>query len=172
MGHVRAFAVTVLALAALGVPAGLAWSLLAPRAPYAIVNGRPVLADPSTQALIAADGWFAVVTGGIGLVCAVVAWNLARDRRLEVLLGLAAGGAAAAFVAQWAGTTFTLAPVTVEAAAAVPGVKVVAGALVLTARGVLVAWPLLAVGLYGTMEAVVAYRESPLRRPYGEIEGL
>ncbi|MFD1937758.1 MULTISPECIES: hypothetical protein [Nonomuraea] len=172
MGHVRAFAVTVLALAALGVPAGLAWSLLAPRAPYAVAAGEVVLADPSTQALIAADGWYAVITGGLALACAVVAWNLARDKRLEVLLGLAAGSGIAAFVTQWVGTTFTLGAVTVEAAAAGPGVKVVAGALALTAKGVLVTWPLVAVGLYGTMEAVVAYRESPLRQTYGEIDRL
>ncbi|MEV2266009.1 hypothetical protein [Nonomuraea africana] len=168
----RAFAVTVLALAVLGVPAGLVWSLIAPRAPYAITGDGPVLADPSTQTLIAADGWYAVVTGVPALACAVVAWNLARTRRLEVLLGLAAGGGIAAFVTLWVGTTFTLGTVTVEAQAIGPGVKVVAGALELTAKGVLVTWPLLAVGLYGTMEAIVAYRESPLRRPYGEIERL
>ncbi|GAA3468148.1 hypothetical protein GCM10018965_027010 [Nonomuraea roseola] len=172
VGHVRAFAVTVLALATLGVPAGLVWSLIAPRAPYALTGEGPVLADPATQSLIAADGWYAVITGALALACAVVAWNLARTRRLEVLLGLAAGGGLAAFVTYWVGTTFTLGAVTVEAQALGPGVKVVAGALELTAKGVLVTWPLLAVGMFGIMEAVVAYRESPLRRPYGEIERL
>ncbi|NUW39849.1 hypothetical protein [Nonomuraea rhodomycinica] len=164
--QVRAFAVTVLAVAALAVLAGLLWSALAPRAPYQVTGQGPVLADPTTQALIAADGWFAVITGGLGVACGAAGWFLSRHDRLPVLLGLCAGGAVAAFVTLWVGSTFTLGAVTVEAAAT-PGAKVVAGSLQLTARGVLVAWPLCAVAVFGLMEGMHGYRESPLRTPYG-----
>ncbi len=165
--EVRPFAVTVLALATLGIAAGLLWSGVSPRAPYQVTEQGTVLADPSTQALIAADGWFAVITGGLGLVCGGVAWFAGRRWMLAVLLGLCAGGIAGALLTLWVGSTFTIGAVTVEAAAA-PGVKIVPGALKLTASGVLVSWPLVAVGFFGLLEGMHGYRESPLRHPYGE----
>nr|SBO94656.1 hypothetical protein BN4615_P4172 [Nonomuraea gerenzanensis] len=130
-----------------------------------------MLADPTTQALIAADGWFAVITGGLGLLCGAVAWFTARRWMLPVLLGLCAGGVLAAYLTLWVGSMFTLGAVTVEAAPALTaaGVKVVPGALKLTAEGVLVSWPLLAVGFFGLLEGMHGYRESPLRQPYGEV---
>ncbi|WP_327085804.1 hypothetical protein OIE66_26090 [Nonomuraea sp. NBC_01738] len=161
----RSFAVTVLVIAFLGVLAGLAWSYAAPRAIYAIVDGEPVLADPSTQALIGADGWFAAITGGLGLACGAVVWFTHRRDQLAVLFGLCAGGIAAAFLTRWIGGAFTLKQVTVEASAS--GLKMVPGELIVTAGGVIVAWPLMAVALFGILEGLHGYRESPLRRPYG-----
>lgn len=164
--EVRVFAVAVLSLAALGVVAGLAWSALSPRPPYLVTAEATVLADPSTQALIAADGWFATVTGGLGLACGALAWFLSRRRQLGALLGLCAGGALGAYVTLWVGSAVTIGVVTVEAAAA-PGAELTPGPLQLTAKGVLVFWPLLSVGLFGLLEGMHGYRESPLRRPYG-----
>lgn len=165
--EVRAFAVTVLALATLGIGAGLLWSAVSPRAPYQVTERGLVLADLSTQALIAADGWYAVITGGLGLLCGAAGWFAGRRWMLGVLAGLGVGGSAGAALTYWVGSTFTIGAVTVEAAA-VPGVKIVPGALALTANGVAVAWPLLAVGLFGLLEGMHGYRESPLRQPYGE----
>ncbi|WP_308250828.1 hypothetical protein [Nonomuraea rhizosphaerae] len=146
--------------------AGLLWSYVSPRAPYQITEQGPVLADPSTQALIGADGWYAVITGGLGLGCAAVAWFAGKRHQLAVVVGLGAGGLLAACLTLWVGSTFTLGVVTVEAAAA-PGVKVVAGSLRLTAEGVLMAWPLLGVAFFMLLEGLHGYRESPLRQPYG-----
>jgi hypothetical protein len=165
--EVRAFAVTVLTLAALGAAAGLLWSGIAPRVPLQVTDQGTLLADPTTQALIAADGWFAVITGGLGLVCGGCAWLAGRRWMLGVLLGLCVGGTAASFLTQWAGSAFTIGSVTVEAAAAAPGAAIVPGALQLTARGVLVSWPLLAVGFFALLEGMHGYRESSLRQPYG-----
>ncbi|TMR88484.1 hypothetical protein EJK15_65935, partial [Nonomuraea basaltis] len=82
--EVRAFAVTVLTLATLGAAAGLLWSGVSPRAPYQVTEQGTALADPSTQALIAADGWFAVITGGLGLLSGGVAWFAGRRWMLGV----------------------------------------------------------------------------------------
>jgi hypothetical protein len=166
--EVRAFAVTVLALATLGIGAGILWSGVSPRAPYQVTEQGAVLADPTTQALIAADGWFTVITGGLGLLCGAVAWPAGRRWMVGVLLGLCAGGMLGAFLTWWTGSTFTIGAVAVEAAAA-PGAQIVPGALTLTASGVLVAWPILAVGLFGLLEGMHGYRESPLRQPYGDL---
>lgn len=165
MRQVRTFAVTVAVLAALGVVAGLAWSWVAPRAPYVMVEGKAVLADPATQALIAADGWFAVITGALGLLCGMIAWWRARHDGLPVVLGLAAGGLLASFVTFWVGHRFTVGAATVLAAA--PGLDVVSVPLELTARSVLVAWPFMALAVYAAIEGMLLYRRSPLRQPYG-----
>ncbi|MBG0817413.1 hypothetical protein [Planomonospora sp. ID82291] len=166
MRHARDFAVTVLILAALGVVAGVLWSILAPRPPYVVTGQGPVLADPSTQALIAADGWFAVVTGACGLVCGAAGYSLSRrGRPLAVVLGLAAGGLLAGHLATVVGGAVNLGAVHVAASGR--NLPVVAGPLELTARGVLVAWPMLAAGLFAALEGLAGYRDSPLRRPFG-----
>ncbi|WP_344744424.1 hypothetical protein [Streptosporangium vulgare] len=74
----RDFVITVLVLAVAGVVAGILWSLAAPRPPYVATSDGPLLADPSTQALIAADGWFAVITGVLGLLCGAVGYSVSR----------------------------------------------------------------------------------------------
>ncbi|GAA3033910.1 hypothetical protein [Streptosporangium longisporum] len=163
---VRDFVITVLVIAVAGVLAGVLWSLAAPRPPYVVTKQGPLLADPSTQALIAADGWFAVVTGGLGLVCGAVGYAVSRNGRpVPVVAGLAAGGLLGAHLALLVGRSVTLGAVSVAASGV--SASVVAGPLELTARGVLYAWPTLAAGLFFALEGVAGYRESPLRRPFG-----
>ncbi|MDF5756012.1 hypothetical protein [Spongiactinospora sp. TRM90649] len=148
---------TVLVLAALGVAAGVVWSLVAPRAPYVAVEGGAALADPSTQALVAADGWFAVITGAIGLVCGAAGFVRSRGRSLSTVAGLAGGGLVAAFLARWIGGVVNFG--STHVAAPVQGGPAVPGALVLTAPGVLVACPLLAVGVYCLLLGLGFYRD-------------
>jgi len=162
----RDFAVTVVIQALIGVVAGLIWSAVAPRAPYLATPEGLRLADPSTQAIIAADGWFAVITGAAGLIVGIVAFLPGRRRPLGVLLGLTGGGLVAACLAWWVGNTVNLGPATVTASG-VTG-NVVPGALELTALGVLIAWPLAATAVFAVLLAVTAYRDSPLNHPAGE----
>lgn len=161
--QMRIFAVTVIALLALGALAGLAWSWLSPRPPYVRTQLGPFLADPGTQALIAADGWFAVITGTLAVLSGLVVWWFTRGDGLGAVLGLFAGGGGASLAAYWVGARFTLGTATV---AEVPGFTTVAGPLDLTARGVLVVWPLCALGVYAVIEGVLAYRRSARREPY------
>lgn len=163
---VRDFVITVLAIAVAGVLAGLLWSLAAPRPPYVVTKQGPLLADPSTQALIAADGWFAVITGALGLACGALGYAVSRNGRpVPVVVGLAAGGLLGAHLALLVGQAVNLGAASVTASGA--SASLVAGPLELTARGVLYAWPTLAAGLFFGLEAVAGYRESPLRRPFG-----
>ncbi|MET8140226.1 hypothetical protein ABZU32_07955 [Sphaerisporangium sp. NPDC005288] len=171
MRQARDFGLTVVVLALLGIAAGFLWSALAPRTPYVVTKTGPVLADPTTQSLIAADGWFAVITGGAGLACGIVAYLVARKGRpLALLAGLAAGGMLAGWLALSVGTSIGG---SIIQAAAVPGsasVGATVNVLSVTARGVLLAWPLVAVAVFGIIESVDGYRESPLRQPYaGEL---
>lgn len=158
MRHVRDVVVTAIILTVLGVGAGFAWSAVAPPTRYVAGLEGPRLADPNTQNLIAADGLFALITGGAGLVCGIIAFAFAR--RLAVLVGLALGGAAAALVAVRVGGSVGT---TVVRAAAAEGFQE-GSRLAVTAQGVLVAWPLLAVAAFGTLEAISAYLGSEYRR--------
>ncbi|MBP2702312.1 hypothetical protein JOL79_00695 [Microbispora sp. RL4-1S] len=157
MRHLRVnpatIALTVLASALLGVVAGFVWAALAPATRYVLVDGGPQPADPETQTLIAADGWFAVVTGAAGLLCAAVAYLLARRRPVEALTGLTAGGLLAAYVALLVGGT-----VKGVVRASAPGGLTTTTSLGVTAHGVLLAWPLLATALFWLIEFLVTYQ--------------
>ncbi|MFF0574216.1 hypothetical protein ACFY19_08090 [Streptosporangium saharense] len=166
MRHARDFAVTVLVLGVLGVVAGVLWSMLAPRPPYVMTGQGPLLADPSTQALIAGDGLYALVTGVIGLACGAVGYTLSRrGRPLAIVVGLATGGLLGAYLATLIGGTINLAPAPVVASG--NSVSLFPGPLALTAKGFMFAWPTLAVGLFFALEGIAGYRDSPLRTPFG-----
>ncbi|MBB5629334.1 hypothetical protein, partial [Sphaerisporangium krabiense] len=167
----RDFGATVGVLVVLGVVAGFTWSALAPRTPYLITRTGPQLTDPTTQSLIAADGWFAVVTGVGGLACGIVAYLVARKGRpVAMLAGLAVGGLLAGFLTLSVG--MSLGDSTIRAAAA--GAAAIGSrvdVLTVNANGVLLAWPLVAVAVFGIVESVDGYRESPLRKPYAGEPG-
>jgi hypothetical protein len=164
--NTRDFAVAVLALGLAGVVAGVLWSLAAPRPPYVMTKQGPLLADPTTQALIAADGWFVIIAGALGLACGAIGYSLSRrGRPLAVVLGLAAGGLLGSYIALVVGgaVNFGVGVVTASGTSA----SLVPGPLTLTAQGVLLAWPVGAVGIFFALEGIAGYRDSPLRRPFG-----
>ncbi|MBB2912888.1 hypothetical protein FHS43_004183 [Streptosporangium becharense] len=166
MRNARDFMITVLVLALAGVAAGALWSFAAPRPPYVMTEQGPRLADPSTQALIAADGWFAVVTGVVGLACGAAGYSVSRrGRPLPTVVGLAAGGLLGAHLARLVGEAVNVGAVSVTASG--PSASLMPGPLAVTAQGVLYAWPTLAVGLFFALEGITGYLDSPLRRPFG-----
>ncbi|GII76880.1 hypothetical protein Sru01_18620 [Sphaerisporangium rufum] len=173
MRRLRDFALTVVVLAVAGLGAGLVWSAVAPRTPYVVTRSGPRLADPTTQTLIAADGWFAVITAAAGLACGVVCYVLARTGRgspVALLPGLTAGGLLGGWLALVVGSSFG-GPAVQAAAPAAAGVGSTVEVLSITARGVLLSWPLVAVVMFGVLASVEGYRESPLRRPYAGEPG-
>ncbi|GAA4189681.1 hypothetical protein GCM10023074_05410 [Microbispora amethystogenes] len=154
-GNLATVVVTVLVLALLGVVAGYVWSVLAPATRYVIFEGTRQPVDPETQSLIEADGWFAVVTGAFGLASGIVGYVLSRRHPpVEMLVGLAAGGLLAGYVALMAGTS---AKGTVQAAG--PGGFTTTTSLGVTAYGVLFAWPLLSTAVFWVVEFAVSYRQ-------------
>jgi hypothetical protein len=83
-----------------GVPAGLLWWGLAPRARFQVTQDGPVvIGRPSAELLVADDGVFTLVLAGLGLLAGVVAWRLRRRRGVAVLLALALGTLLAAVLA-------------------------------------------------------------------------
>jgi hypothetical protein len=98
---VRRSVLTGLVVAAAGVPLGLLWAWLAPSVPVMATDGAGVVVnDPSPEQYIAADGWFALLGLGFGVLAAAAAWLLRRrDRGPGLLLGVTVGALAAAPVA-------------------------------------------------------------------------
>jgi hypothetical protein len=90
----------VAVLALVGIPAGLAWWALAPRAVFRITaDGPEPLGSPSTELLIADDAFFALVLAVVGLMAGAAVWRLRRRRGVASVVAVAVGALTAAVVA-------------------------------------------------------------------------
>lgn len=143
-------------LIVLGVPVGLVWSAIAPRAGLIVIApGQAALADPESTAYMTGDGQFALLTMGVGAVVAVVAYTVAGRRTgTGAVLGLAAGGVLGSLLAWLLGTW----PAGDGYRQALHGAHTgdqISAALTLHARGVLVLGALAAVAVFGLIEVCV-----------------
>jgi hypothetical protein len=79
-------------VAALGFPLGWLWSSVAPWLPVEIMGGVGYYADPDGEQRAGAEGWFIVLSLGLGVVLAVATWFLLRRYRGSLTVaGLAVG---------------------------------------------------------------------------------
>lgn len=158
-GVAATFGATTAALVLLGAPLGLLWAAVAPHATYLLTGQGPLPADPESDAVFAADGWFTLIALGAGLVCGVLACLLPRWRGPASVLGLAVGGLLGAVVAWRVGRLVDLGQYRHMLDGGVRGARV-PGPLTLRARGVLVVWPLLSVVTVAVVEVVGMLREN------------
>jgi hypothetical protein len=83
-----------------GVPAGLLWWGLAPRADFRVTADGPVpVGQPSQELAVADDSVLVLLLVGLGLLAGGLAWALRLRRGVAVVVALALGAAAAAVVA-------------------------------------------------------------------------
>ncbi|HEX6472463.1 MAG TPA: hypothetical protein VF069_25445 [Streptosporangiaceae bacterium] len=137
-----------------GVGVGLLWQAISPSIRYVVVDGRPILADPESQSLISTDGRFAILTALGGLLCGMVAYLAAgRGTDIAIVTGLALGGIVATVLAWRVGHQIGLDAFQHAVHGARDGVFVT-GVADLRATGVLVFWPLVAVGVFGLSETM------------------
>jgi len=88
----RSSAGIVLALALAGLPAGLLWWWLAPRAQFRVTDAGPVpIGTLSDELLVADDAVYVLVLAALGLLAGVAAWSLRRRRGVATVLALAVG---------------------------------------------------------------------------------
>lgn len=149
-GVLLAFAYPAVGAALLGSPAGLVWAAVAPRPELVLTPIGATYANPQPEAVIAADGWFTVVSAAAGVLCGLATyvlghrWLRARAREVAVLLGVAGGGLLGSVIAARVGRLTELASFQQQAGTLPPGVRVF-GFLQLHATGLLMTWPLVAV---------------------------
>jgi hypothetical protein len=140
---VRSALLVAAASVVVGALVGLVWRWVAPLSAFQKEGGAGIPVGGAETA-VAADGWFAVLSGLAGILVAVGVVLLVRHGRLGSLAGLVAGGLLGAVVA-WR-TGLLLSPPTVtESLAAVPTGERFDGPLRISAIGVLMAWPTTAV---------------------------
>ncbi|SFP36706.1 hypothetical protein SAMN05660464_2945 [Geodermatophilus dictyosporus] len=87
-------------LALCGLPAGLLWVWLAPRARFEVVEGGAVpVGRPSAELLVGDDVVLVLVLAGLGLLAGGVAWAVRRRRGVAWLVATALGTALAGVLA-------------------------------------------------------------------------
>jgi hypothetical protein len=125
---------------------GLLWWQLAPRLPYTVVQGTGYLLDEvATGRAVAGDGTFAVLAAAAGVLCATV--MLLLDHQGPALpLNLTVAGLLGAGGAWLLGTWLGPGPLA-DLVAAAPDRSVVVSGPELSAPGVLLLWPMLAVAV-------------------------
>lgn len=160
----RPAALLALALAAAGVPAGLVWWALAPRADFRITEDGPqVIGSPSSELLVADDAVFVLVLAVVGLLAGPAAWLLRRHRGVVLVVGLAVGATAAGAIAWLVGELLGGGP-SQEELAEVGGV--VTTGLELGATAALAVPPFVALLVY--VLAVIVNADDGLGRPDDE----
>jgi hypothetical protein len=129
--------------AAFGIPAGLAWATLAPRALLQVVSrGAAVVVNPETSAFITADAWFCLITAVGGVVTGVIGYRVAVRRWGAVAaLGLIAGAVAAGLITLWLGSHAGLSSFHHRLAVGAPGTRF-NSSLALGATSALAFWPM------------------------------
>jgi subtilisin family serine protease len=151
--------------AVLGLAAGWGWSLVAPRALLVMVSPRAAaLAQVETDAFIAADVAFCLITLAGGVVSGALGYLLAVRRYGPLpMAGVLAGAVAAAYLARWVGEQSGLATFH-HLLATLPAGATLHDSLTLGATGALAFWPL-AAGLVAGCLAAVATGDARHRAP-------
>ena len=157
-----AIAGVIAGTAVLGLGAGLLWAAVAPRAVVEVVgSGSADILNAETNAFIAADGWFTLLTVAGGLVSGAAGYALAvRRNGPPAMAGVLAGGLAAALLAKWIGQRSGAAAFNHSLAAGHAGL-LLREPLMLGGLGPLMFWPLAAGLVAGSMELI---SQRPWRR--------
>ncbi|MFI8388194.1 hypothetical protein [Streptomyces sp. NPDC085540] len=156
---VRDGAVVALLVGAAGLLLGLLWLWLAPRVQY-VSNGEAVfLRNSESEARIASDGTFFLLSLGLGALTAVGTFLWRRAGGVPLVIGLAVGSCFGALVGWrfglWLGPSSDLVAAAKQAGKGVP----FDAPLELLAHGALLAWPMTAVLLHLGLTALWTPRD-------------
>ncbi|WBB94960.1 DUF2567 domain-containing protein [Solwaraspora sp. WMMA2080] len=93
-----------------GAPLGVAWSMLAPWIPVVRTEQGAAVRGGAPEYFVAADGWFAMLGVGYGILAGIVVWaSLPRSRGPYGLVAVTVGGLGAAALAWTLGRQIGLA---------------------------------------------------------------
>jgi hypothetical protein len=146
-GALAWFAVPLAGSALIGLPAGLIWGEVAPRALLQeIGSGTAELVNAETTAFIAADAWFCGIAVVAGLITGLLGYRFvvgprAGSARAAGAAGLILGAVAGAFVMLWLGEQIGLSGYNQHLAAS-PNGTLFHASLALGAKSALAFWPM------------------------------
>jgi hypothetical protein len=101
--ELRVAAYLVLALAVTGAVLGVLWQWWSPPGPAGFVLGPHAIQPDETESWVAADGRFAALCGGTGLVAGLLMWSYRASRGPAVAAGLVLGGFAGSALTELVG---------------------------------------------------------------------
>ncbi|MEV7508741.1 hypothetical protein ACIPRL_16480 [Streptomyces sp. NPDC090085] len=164
---IRDGAVVALVVGVAGLLLGLLWVWLAPRVQY-VSNGEAVfLRNTESEARIAADGTFFLLSVGLGVLSAVGVFLWRRTGGVPLVVGLAVGSCFAALAGWrfglWLGPSTDLVAAAARAGKGVP----FDAPLQLLAHGALLAWPMAAVLLHLGLTALWGPRDPDPEPDFG-----
>ena len=137
---VRAGLLTVAVTVLVGAPVGLLWAALAPRVSVEVTGEDVQVLDTYEDGFITVDAWFFAAVVVAGLVGGVLAWRLGAAHGPAVVLSLAVGGLAAAWIAGRVGGEVDRLTVEQLVASGVQGRRELA--VQLRATSALLGWPI------------------------------
>jgi hypothetical protein len=155
----RALLIAALLLAGgamLGLLGGLIWAAAAPRVVYQVATLTPPTAyatNAETSAFIAADGIYTFIALGGGALLGLAGYLFGvRKYGPAPMVGIVAGGVAAAFLAKWLGTLLTGGQTfDSKLASSKPG-AILRAPITVGAHGALAFWPVAAAVTAGILE--------------------
>jgi hypothetical protein len=142
----------VVAVLVSGAVTGAVWRLVAPLQEFRVQGGQVLSTQSEGETAVAADVWFGICGLVAGAITAVVVYAVVRAARIDAIVGLTLGALAASVVAWRVGLLLSPAPLRADSSGLPDGARLV-GPLRLSAKGVLFAWPLAAVGVYFALGA-------------------
>jgi len=166
-GVSRALAGGMLALVAivagsllLALLGGFIWQHVAPRALYVVVSrGSADVVNPETNAFIAADGWFCIISVLGGVISGLLGYIFGVRRYGPLpMVGVLVGGLAAAYAARWVGQRSGTSVFDARLAVARTGATLRAP-IMLGSHGALALWPLAAGIVAGGIELMALLRD-------------
>ncbi|MGY1702048.1 hypothetical protein [Geodermatophilus sp. SYSU D00766] len=164
-GDLRAATAWGCLLALCGLPAGLLWVWLAPRARFEVVEGGAVpLGRPSPELLVAVDSVLVLVLAGLGLLAGGVAWAMRRRRGVAVLAATGLGTGVAGLLAWQLGELLAPGPTAAELSDV--GARVTSG-LHLSSPPALAVGPFAALAVY-VVAALFSAHDDLGRGPTGD----
>ncbi|MDT4936188.1 MAG: hypothetical protein QOK11_4080 [Pseudonocardiales bacterium] len=101
--ELRVAAYLVLALVVAGAVLGVLWQWWSPPGPAGFVLAPHAVQPDETESWVAADGRFAVLCGGTGLVAGLLIWFHRASRGPAVAAGLVVGGSAGSALTELVG---------------------------------------------------------------------
>jgi hypothetical protein len=165
-------AAVIAGTALLGAATGFAWAAVAPRALVVVVSrGSADVVNPETNAFIAAEAWFTLLTVAGGIISGLLGYALAvRRDGAPAMAAVLVGGLAAALLVKWIGQWSGTGAFNRALGVGQPGALLHAP-LALGGLGALAFWPLAAGLVAGGIEAVVLLRERRAARVAGRSGG-
>jgi hypothetical protein len=93
--------IVLLVVALLGLPLGWLWQLVAPHTPAVREPDGAYLTDAEGEHRIADEGWYLLLSVGLGVLLVIVAWTVLRRYRGPIMLLALTLGAVACGIITW-----------------------------------------------------------------------